>query len=581
MIDIPLPNEHAARIKDPGNYPQKRDQNDKFGPGISVVWGITKDGTPEIQSIHFDDSKFTPKQAEKWLKEHDYTPIIFEPSVASEQKMEAADNVEAKITAPSIEYDDERGTATIKGQAILSVGIYKGEAFSTDDLQNAAANYELLKDHHQVPARLGHEDENGVNYGNMSGAPAVGWAKNLRCEGPVLLADFDDVPYQVALGIERGAWKTKSSEIEPDIALEYNDGTGKIVGPVIMGVAFLGADIPAVPDLNNLGSLYETGKGSPKATPITRQASMCLSRVVKLFSPRLKFSIQEGGTSNMPEDVTKVAETALAENAPEVKPAEEKPKPTVEEALSELSGLAQSLPALMADTSKADEYKVTCSRVQELMGYLGEVLPKDNEETMTKFSALVAAFKASGVDMSKFEAKPVETVPATPAAEAPKIDVNAAEMNRTLAKLQADNSDTLAKLAAAELANKKQAALIAELQKEAEAKKASAALEFAQTFTGKMKDAGKLAPVDEPEIQTLILSMRAEPKTLKFSQGEKTVEKTPFDIFEAYVAKMPANSIINLSNTATTKEAPAIDKSTAMIEENKKAHPEKYGKSKK
>jgi HK97 family phage prohead protease len=75
---VPYPNEHAARINSPGKYVRHRRENDKFGEGIDVIWGIKEDGTTEVQAIRFDADKFTVAEAKEWLKKHDYKPIEFE-----------------------------------------------------------------------------------------------------------------------------------------------------------------------------------------------------------------------------------------------------------------------------------------------------------------------------------------------------------------------------------------------------------------------------------------------------------------------------------------------------------------------
>lgn len=77
---MPFPNEHAARIHDPEKYDHFRRENDKFGPGIDVIWGIPKDGAVEIQAIRFNAEKFTVEEAKEWFAEHEYKPISFEPA---------------------------------------------------------------------------------------------------------------------------------------------------------------------------------------------------------------------------------------------------------------------------------------------------------------------------------------------------------------------------------------------------------------------------------------------------------------------------------------------------------------------
>jgi hypothetical protein len=76
----PYPSEHAARIADPKKYPKMRRQNNKFGAGIHVIFGVTDDGKTEVQAIRFDKDKFTEEAAKKWLEAHDYKPIEFEPA---------------------------------------------------------------------------------------------------------------------------------------------------------------------------------------------------------------------------------------------------------------------------------------------------------------------------------------------------------------------------------------------------------------------------------------------------------------------------------------------------------------------
>jgi hypothetical protein len=72
---MPYPSEHAARINEPGKYAKIRRENGKFGPGIDVIWGITKSGKTEVQAIRFDKSKYSMEQVHAWLVKHSYKPI--------------------------------------------------------------------------------------------------------------------------------------------------------------------------------------------------------------------------------------------------------------------------------------------------------------------------------------------------------------------------------------------------------------------------------------------------------------------------------------------------------------------------
>jgi HK97 family phage major capsid protein/HK97 family phage prohead protease len=75
----PYPNEHAARLKEPGQYDSIRRVNNEGGQGVDFIYGI-KDGKSEIQAIRFDADQFSPAEARKWLSDHDFKAISFEPA---------------------------------------------------------------------------------------------------------------------------------------------------------------------------------------------------------------------------------------------------------------------------------------------------------------------------------------------------------------------------------------------------------------------------------------------------------------------------------------------------------------------
>ncbi len=93
---MPLPNEHSARLQDPGKF-------DSFGrtkggklygralivpATIGVVWGHPKGGPPDAavpQALRFPIENWTEDEAKKWLKDHDVKYILFEAA----KKLEA------------------------------------------------------------------------------------------------------------------------------------------------------------------------------------------------------------------------------------------------------------------------------------------------------------------------------------------------------------------------------------------------------------------------------------------------------------------------------------------------------------
>ena len=81
----PYPNEHAARINNPDKYVRMRRENNAFGNGIDVIWGILEDESAEVQAIRFDSDIFTPAQARAWLEDHNYNYIEFEEASGEEK----------------------------------------------------------------------------------------------------------------------------------------------------------------------------------------------------------------------------------------------------------------------------------------------------------------------------------------------------------------------------------------------------------------------------------------------------------------------------------------------------------------
>jgi HK97 family phage prohead protease len=120
---MPYENEHSARINEPSKYKKFRRENNKFGTGIDVIWGILSDGKTEIQAIRFDKNKFSVSEAKKWLKDHDYSPIEF--AEASEKSMN--DEIEYKTFNFNFETIDEN-----KANHNDSLGIIKGYASTFD-----------------------------------------------------------------------------------------------------------------------------------------------------------------------------------------------------------------------------------------------------------------------------------------------------------------------------------------------------------------------------------------------------------------------------------------------------------------
>ena len=87
-MERPYPNEHAARIANPGRFDRFRRQKDRGGAGVDFIFGIIEDeDRSELQSIRFKVSRYTASEARQWLRDNEYEPLEFEPAT-NEKAME-------------------------------------------------------------------------------------------------------------------------------------------------------------------------------------------------------------------------------------------------------------------------------------------------------------------------------------------------------------------------------------------------------------------------------------------------------------------------------------------------------------
>ena len=120
----PYPNEHAARLHDPGQYDAIRRVNDEGGPGIDFIYGI-KSGKSEIQAIRFDAKRYTPAEARQWLKDHDFSPISFEEATGgrSEEEIEERAYDNSLKVGDFVEWDSSGGMVRGKITKVIKDGV--------------------------------------------------------------------------------------------------------------------------------------------------------------------------------------------------------------------------------------------------------------------------------------------------------------------------------------------------------------------------------------------------------------------------------------------------------------------------
>jgi len=134
---------------------------------------------------------------------------------------------------------------SLKGKEVFAVGKWNGMVFQMHDLEAMVKAFDLLKGVHKVPLKIGHtEDQTPVGAQH-----ALGWVSRLYIKGQKLLADFESVPDVVAKAMEAKLYRTVSIELSMEVNYK-----GQHYPFVVDGVALLGADLPAVNTLEDLGA---------------------------------------------------------------------------------------------------------------------------------------------------------------------------------------------------------------------------------------------------------------------------------------------------------------------------------------
>ncbi len=262
---MPYPNEHSARLKDPGQFDKFARKNDAGGKGVDFIFGI-KDGKSEVQAIRFDKSKFTPAEAKDWLKRNKKKATEFEPasgedkkdhmSVTSAQvpiaanpsepaKKEFSRKLEIKNIVsdlhpehiededPVLGLDDSEREMWVEafeaGEQTDSYG--RVNTWTSEDIRDIAKRYNESKSKDPKPVVLGHPKEN-------TAAPAMGWIEFAKEKGGKLLLKIGELNKDFVAALKSGAYKTRSTSLKETPE-----------GDTINHLGFLGANAPAIKGL--------------------------------------------------------------------------------------------------------------------------------------------------------------------------------------------------------------------------------------------------------------------------------------------------------------------------------------------
>lgn len=144
-------------------------------------------------------------------------------------------------------------TVSIDGLEIFSTGKWNGDDYSQTDLQAMVDAFPKVG--FEPTAKAGHEDgqDNPAKAKMVFGAPALGYVKNLYVKGNKLMADLRGIPAKFGALVKAGAYRRVSAEIY----WNYKAHDGTVYPRVLKSVAFLGAEIPALPNLAAVEALYD------------------------------------------------------------------------------------------------------------------------------------------------------------------------------------------------------------------------------------------------------------------------------------------------------------------------------------
>lgn len=213
---MPYPNEHAARLKEPGQFIRYARKNDQGGKGIDFIIGFRKDGSSDIQAIRFSKDSFTPKEARTWLHNHAFKFIDFEPAGVNASEFAEASKLEDWFEiAKTGEFPQGNLTEQVFDEVVST---FKPEE-------------------HEPPIALGH-----VRSESHNDKPAAGWIAGLQRIGNTLYAKAKQVASDFDAAVREGRFKKRSIGLRTG-----NDG--KLY---LHHLAFLGAMAPAVKGLRDI-----------------------------------------------------------------------------------------------------------------------------------------------------------------------------------------------------------------------------------------------------------------------------------------------------------------------------------------
>jgi len=164
---------------------------------------------------------------------------------------------------------------------IFKTGKWKEKQFAIDDLDEIVKNTNILiaAGLLEPPIKLGHNEDQSIL--KRDGYPAGGYVQKIYRIGDQLFADIIDVPKKLVEAIRNRAYSKVSAEIYENFE---HPTTHEPMGKVLRAIAFLGADIPEVKGLDDIGKLYHSEEKTAYFTfaEIDLQEANAMSKIWKL-----------------------------------------------------------------------------------------------------------------------------------------------------------------------------------------------------------------------------------------------------------------------------------------------------------
>lgn len=258
---MPYPNQHAARVRDPGDFVEGSIRTATLSPGVTLLSGHLKgETTMTKQAYRFDKAKFTVAQAKTWLEECKVKVILFEPATETHRAfcLQCGSTIELKH-GKAEDYEcakcgAEMAVLSAEHKAVRNVnvfraGMWKGFRYTVQHLEEMIRNFNdrIIRPYLQIT-------DDGTHRGArpVLASLAFGWVEKLWRDGERLYADFKQVPETIAKLIVKGALKQSSIEVYPN----FRTTDGKEHGAALEAVLMFGTGLPAVYDLEDAAELF-------------------------------------------------------------------------------------------------------------------------------------------------------------------------------------------------------------------------------------------------------------------------------------------------------------------------------------